>query len=129
MAGYTSIVKMERIECFSTHLLDRALTKARESRERGRQKRLAEVFQALGKLSEHLPFEEAYIFGSLAKPYRFLDDSDVDIAFVGLDDKDFFHAVAFLSRELDAEVDLLQLEGHPLAERIVREGIRWRRSG
>ncbi len=117
------------MERFSTHLLDQALVRARESRERRRQKRLAEVFQALGKLSKQIPFEEAYIFGSLAKPYRFFGDSDVDLAFVSLGDKHFLHAVAFLSRELNAEVDLLQLEGHPLAERIVQEGIRWRRSG
>ena len=114
---------------FSTHLLDRALARERERRERRRRERLAEVFGALEELSRRVPFEEVYIFGSLAKPYRYFDDSDVDVAFVGLRDEDFFQAIAFLSQKLKAEVDVLQLEGHPLREKIVREGIKWKRSG
>lgn len=69
------------------------------------------------------------VFGSLAKPYRFFGDSDVDIAFLGLNGGDFFHVIAFLSRELGAEVDILQLEGNPLRERIVQEGVKWKRRG
>jgi len=114
---------------FSTHLLDRALARERERRERRRRERLAEVFRALEKFSRRIPFEEAYIFGSLAKPYRYFEDSDVDVAFIGLGDEHFFQAIAFLSRELEAEVDVLQLEGHPLRGKILREGIRWRKSG
>jgi predicted nucleotidyltransferase len=120
---------MEGIERFSTHLLDRALAKERERREQRRQERLTAVFKALDKLSNQIPFEEAYIFGSLTKPYHYFDDSDVDIAFVGLGDEVFFRAIAFLSRELNAAVDVLQLESHPLREKIIREGIRWKKSG
>ena len=114
---------------FSTHLLDRALAKERLKREERRRERLTDVFRALDELSSRISFEEAYIFGSLVKPYRYFDNSDVDIAFVGLKDEDFFQAMAFLSRELGTEVDILQLEGHPLWEKILREGIRWKRSG
>lgn len=120
---------MERTEHFSTYLLDRALIKERERREQRRQKRLAAVLQALDKLSCQISFKEAYIFGSLAKPHRFFGDSDVDIAFVGLKDEDFFQAIAFLSRELSAEVDVLQLEDYPLREKIIRRGIKWKRRG
>ena len=51
------------------------------------------------------------------------------MAFVGLRDGDFFQAIAFLTRELEADVDVVQLEGHPLREKIVKEGIRWTRIG
>lgn len=114
---------------FSTHLLDKALAEKREERERRREEKLALVLRALDKLYRRIPFQEAYIFGSLAKPHRYFDDSDVDIAFVGLKDEDFFRAMAFLSRELRTEVDVLHLEGHPLREKILREGVRWKKSG
>jgi len=114
---------------FSTWLLDRAIAKERQGRERQRRERLEALFQALEKLSRQVPFQEAYIFGSLAKPYRYFDESDIDVAFVGLRDEDFFRAMAFLSRELEADVDVVQLESHPLREKIVKEGIRWTRSG
>jgi len=120
---------MERTDRFSTHLLDRALVKEREGREQERQKQVAAVFNALGVLSHRISFDQAYIFGSLAKPYRFLKDSDLDIAFVGLKDEDFFQAIASLSRELDREVDVLQLEGHPLRDKVMREGIKWKKNG
>jgi len=105
---------MERTERFSTHLLDRALLREREEREAQRQKQIALAFKALDALSQLISFDQAYIFGSLAKPHRFFKDSDVDIAFVGLKDEDFFQAIAFLSRELGRGVDVLQLEEHPL---------------
>lgn len=129
MIGLKKMKKMERKEGFSTHLLDRALARERERREQRRQERQAEVFEALGKLSQWVSFEQAYVFGSLAKPYRFFGDSDVDIAFVGLRNEDFFKAIAILTRELGVEVDVLQLEGHPRREMIVGEGIRWKRRG
>lgn len=120
---------MERTDRFSTHLLDRALVKERERKERQRQKQVATVLKALDALSRRIAFEQAYLFGSLAKPYRFSKDSDADIAFVGLKDRDFFQTIAFLSRELDREVDVLQLEEHPMRNQIMREGIKWTKSG
>ena len=117
------------LKYFSTHLLDRALAGEGGRNERKRQEGLAAVFAALDELSHQISFEEAYVFGSLAKPYRFFEGSDVDIAFIGLRNEDFFQATAFLSREIDVEVDVLQLEGYPMGERIVREGIRWKRRG
>lgn len=119
---------MERTERFSTHLLDRALVREQEEREQQRQKQIALVLKVLDALSQVISFEQAYIFGSLAKPYRFFRDSDVDIAFLGLQNKDFFQAIAFLSRELGRNVDAIQLEGHPLRDKVMREGIKWKKS-
>ena len=112
---------------FSTWLLDRALVREGEEREAQRQKQMTLVSKALNALSQLFSFDQAYIFGSLAKPNRFFKDSDVDIAFVGLKDEDFFQAIAFLSRELGRDVDVLQLEEHPLRDKIVREGIKWKK--
>lgn len=117
----------DTVKLFSTYLLDRALEKERKRREQRRQERLGTVFKALDELSYLISFKEAYVFGSLTKPYRFFEHSDVDVAFVGLRDKNFFQAIAFLSGVLDGEVDVLQLEEHPRAEEIIREGIQWKR--
>ena len=112
---------------FSTCVLERALAEERERREQWRREMLSQVQKALEALSRQISFEEAYIFGSAAKPHRYFEGSDLDIAFVGLRDEDFFKASAFLSRELGIEVDVLQLEGHTLKEKILKEGIRWKR--
>ena len=45
----------------------------------------------------------------------------------GLSDKDLFPTLAYLSHELGSEVDIIQLEGHLLAEKVVRERINWNR--
>jgi len=114
-------------EKFSTEILDRVIAQERIKREQNRHKMLAAVFLALEKLSREISFEEAYIFGSLASPYLYFENSDIDIAFLGLKDEDFFQAMAFLSRELEAEVDILQLEDCPWREKIMREGIKWKK--
>lgn len=114
---------------FSTYVLDRAIARQRKTREQKRKDRLGSVFRALDELSVRIPFEQAYVFGSLAKPHRFFDASDVDVAFVGLRDEDFFVAMAFLSRTLGADTDVIQLEGHPLRQVIAQEGISWKPKG
>lgn len=114
---------------FSTHILDRAIASQRERREQRRKDRLGAIFQALDELSVRIPFEGAYVFGSLAKPHRFFDESDVDVAFLGLRDEDFFVAMAFLSRTLGTDADVIQLEAHPLREVIAQEGISWKPRG
>jgi predicted nucleotidyltransferase len=110
---------------FSTHILDRALAQQRQRREHRRRALLEAAFTALAELSQQIAFEEAYLFGSITQPERFSDRSDVDIAFVGLRDEDFFRALAFLSRRLAMDVDIVQLEKHPRREQILQGGIRW----
>lgn len=112
---------------FSTAILDEALEDKRRQREEERLKLLDRIGEALGKLSSEISFKEAYVFGSVTKPYRFLKDSDIDIAFVGLRDEDFFKAMAFLARMLCREVDVLTLEGHRMEGRVKEEGIPWKK--
>ncbi len=105
------------------YLLEKALEARKELGERKRKDTLIALSRALQKLSRMVRFDEVYVFGSLAKPYRYSDRSDVDVAFVGLRDEDFFTAMAFLSQELETDVDVVQLEASPLNERIRKEGI------
>ncbi|MFH1563321.1 MAG: hypothetical protein ABIF11_07910 [Nitrospirota bacterium] len=99
--------------------------KERKEAEVIRQKLLDEVARLLLDFSGIVPFQEAYIFGSLIKPETFFVDSDIDIAFYGLRDKDFIKAISFLSRHLNRDVDVVQLEGYRLEERIKKEGMKW----
>lgn len=82
---------------------------------------------AIDKLSEEMDFKEAYLFGSVTKPFRFSERSDVDIGFVGLDDRHFLKVMSYLSEEAGRDVDIVQLEDYRLADKIKRGGIQWRR--
>ena len=109
----------------TTYVLDRVLAQKRAQREAMRLAVMEQVCQALEKLSESIPFRRAYIFGTVIKPCRFCEASDVDIAFEGLRDEHFFKAMAYLSKALEREVDVVQIEQHRLRDRILREGILW----
>ncbi len=114
---------------FSCDLLNEVQRARRTRREAQRQAVLKQIWELLPRLAVSIRFQEAYVFGSVLGIKRFQDDSDVDVAFVGLQDKDFFPAMAWLSRELGREVDVIQLEGHRLADKIRKEGLRWTRRG
>jgi len=112
---------------FSTQLLDDVLERERVEREGRRIQLIKKVFAAIAILAQEIPFEEAYLFGSIVKTQRFSKGSDVDIGFVGLGDEDFFKAMSFISREIGVEVDVIQLEGHRLEAKVKREGLKWTR--
>ncbi|MBM3310127.1 MAG: nucleotidyltransferase domain-containing protein [Candidatus Aminicenantes bacterium] len=81
-------------------------------------------------LSREISFGEAILFGSLTKKGKFADESDIDIAFAGLADADFFRAQAFLSRDLGCEVDVVQIENSGRLKNKIREdGVRWKKRG
>jgi len=108
---------------------DIAVQEKRVKREEERLRILQRTKNALILLAKDIKFSQAYIFGSLICPYRFKDKSDVDIGFFGLADEDFFRAMALLSREIGRDVDVIQLENHPLKDRIQkREIIEWTKS-
>lgn len=110
---------------YATPLLDAAIEREKQEREELRKLLLGKIFNVLALMGKTFPFREAYIFGSIVKPFGFTGRSDVDIAFVGLADEHFFQAMSFLSRELGVGVDVVQLEGHRLAEKIRKEGMKW----
>jgi len=104
--------------------------KESQRRERTRLEVLKLARKALTRMREIYPFQDAYIFGSIAVPYRFdPESSDVDIALEGLEGDHLFKVIAFLSGELKRDVDVVRLEDigdNPFKKRILREGIRWR---
>lgn len=110
-----------------TYLLDKVLQRKSIERERLRLASIEKAKKILKEMSKSIGFEKVYLFGTITKPYRFSEGSDIDIAFVGLKDEDFFSALAYLSRNLGRDVDILQLEKHRLREKIIREGIVWTR--
>lgn len=112
-----------------TYLLDKALQKKRMEKERLRLAIIEKAKKILKQMGETVPFEKAYLFGTMTKPYRFSEESDIDIAFIDLKDEDFFPALAYLSRSLGRNVDILQLEKHRLKKKIMKEGILWTRHG
>ena len=119
--------KAVKLQGFSTHLLDQAIRDRKEAREKRRLDLLRDALWALDKLTHQIAFDEAYLFGSITKPYHFSNASDLDIGFIGLKDEDFFRVMAFLSQEIGIEVEVVQLERHRMMEKIKGEGIRWRR--
>jgi len=104
---------------FSTYILDEVLKRKKNEMEKKRK----EMFRRVKEAVRDLNFSEAYIFGSITKPYKWRDDSDIDIGFFGLSDEGWFNAFRKLSDRLERDVDILHLEGHRLKEKIVKEGI------
>src|SRR3990172_4375761 len=110
---------------YITTLLDEAVEKERMERETQRLRLLEKLCDALDRGHKEIDFDDAYIFGSVTKPFRFSEISDIDVGFVGLDDRDFFKMMSYLSAETGVDVDIVQLEDHRLADKVKREGIRW----
>ncbi|MEW6482033.1 MAG: nucleotidyltransferase domain-containing protein [bacterium] len=110
---------------FSTYFLDATIEDKKKKGEDLRVRLIEKVFNALNKLSIEIPFKEAYLFGSIVKQGRFMKDSDIDIGFLGLKDYNFFKAMSFISSEVGVDVDIVQLEGHRLKNKVKKEGIRW----
>lgn len=110
---------------FDTSVLDRAIEARRAKWERRRQATLQSVMTVLDKFLPQYGVTEAYVFGSLARPGRYHDASDIDIAVVWEDRRDFFGMAADVSRAMGQDIDILPLEQLPFAEKIKQEGVRW----
>lgn len=110
---------------FDTYLLDEAIARRRAALERERQRVLAATLALLEELGPRFNIQRAYLFGSVAHPGRFTEDSDVDIAVDSLAPGDFFAALANLATALGREVDLVELNKCHFAHRIRTGGIKW----
>jgi hypothetical protein len=109
---------------FDTSLLDRARARRRRRLERERQATLARIFRFLDQHGAKLGISEAYVFGSVTRPGRFHEESDVDVAVEGIDAESFFRAMSLLSSLLERSVDLVKLTECHFADRIKERGIR-----
>lgn len=91
--------------------------------EKGKKQLLIKIKECIKELSKNFDFTEVYLFGSILETKTFYPYSDIDIGFYGLKDNDFFKVSAFLSRYLERDVDIIQMEGHRFEEKIKGEGL------
>ena len=110
---------------FDTSIVDRAREARRARREEERQATLSQLLRLLDEHGPELDISQAYAFGSVTRPGRFRDDSDVDVAVEGLDADTFFRAMSLLSTAMGRAVDLVELRKCHFADRIRERGIRW----
>jgi predicted nucleotidyltransferase len=112
---------------FNTNLLDTALARRRIDNEAKRVAAIEQIIHWLETEAAQYGINQAYLFGSVIRPYRFTNRSDVDIALEQFNSEDFFVAMAALSETLERDVDLVDLSKCPFAHRIRQQGRVWRR--
>lgn len=77
-------------------------------------------------LAELLPGQEVIVFGSLTRPGRFSDVSDVDIALhAEPPDMSTYQLISLLAEHVGRPVDVLLLPECRFRDAIEREGERW----
>lgn len=105
----------------------------RMTEERARQReslRLSVIAQLRHELAETIPGERAIVFGSLIKPGRFSEFSDVDLALEREPGAmSIFQLTSILAERLGRRVDVVLLPECRFAERILREGEAWMPQG
>uniref|UniRef100_A0A832EKU5 Nucleotidyltransferase domain-containing protein n=1 Tax=Desulfacinum infernum TaxID=35837 RepID=A0A832EKU5_9BACT len=101
--------------------------KKAEHRERLRKDKLRRTLEALKKLSNDVPFEEVYVFGSITHPGRFTEHSDIDLAFKNLPKDALLSVTGMLSDALERDVNVCRLEELPFQDKVLKEGVRWRK--
>ncbi len=111
---------------FEMQKIKEAYQRKDAEREKLRKKTLEEACNILGKLSEEVQFEAAYIFGSLLEKNRFGEHSDVDIAFLGLGRDELFYVTGYISGKIGRDVNIIHLEDISFKDKILAEGFRWK---
>lgn len=110
---------------FNTNVLDEAIARRSDRLEGERQRLLAQTCALLESHRSRYGIRSAYIFGTLARPRRFHERSDVDIAIETSRPELLTQAIGRFSLLLERDVDLVDLATVPFADRIRRESIEW----
>ena len=108
-------------------VIEKVYEEKSKERERIRKKTLSDVQAALSQLRNEVNFDDAYIFGSVTSPNCFHDQSDIDLAFKGLDADKLFFTTAYLSRKLERDINIVNLEEIHFKEKILKTGTRWKK--
>ena len=111
-----------------SEIIKQAYKKKAEQREKLRKELLEKITAALQSLSNEVLFKEAYIFGSVTQKNQFSEQSDIDIAFAGLDRDKLFIVVSFISDKLERDVNVVHIEDIHFRNKIMGEGIRWKKN-
>ncbi|MBT4289282.1 MAG: nucleotidyltransferase domain-containing protein [Deltaproteobacteria bacterium] len=110
------------------YFVEKRKDNSKKKMEQNRQKTLFKLKKVLLELSKQIEFKEVIFFGSLTQQYRFADNSDIDIAFRGLSNADYFSTIAFISNRLKRDIDVIQLETQcRFKEKIIKTGIKWQK--
>lgn len=77
-------------------------------------------------LSQLAPADQVVVFGSLVRPYRFTDTSDIDIALTAEPaGMSLYQLTALLAEQMGRPVDVVLLSECRFRERIAGEGETW----
>lgn len=110
---------------FDTHLLDKAIARRSLLMEEERKRLFALTIALIDKYSRQFGIRSAYVFGSVARPRRFHQRSDIDIAIETSRPELLAEAIGQFSSQLERDVDIVDLAAVPFADRIRREGVPW----
>lgn len=113
---------------FDTTLLDRALRRKRQEREKLRRETIQKLKRTVPQLTKSYAIERVFLFGSAIKPGYFHERSDVDIAVYGLASENYFSFMAALSRALKRDVDVIQLEDDDAKKLLRRSSLIWKKA-
>ena len=85
--------------------------------------------EALSSLEKKYQWDEVYLFGSIVLEGRFRQNSDIDIAVLGLKKFDYYKFIGEISDLLNKRVDVVLLEECHFAQFIKEKGIKWNPKG
>lgn len=98
---------------YPTPLLDKAIANRRQQNEQQRLIVIEQVIRWLESKAQNYGIPQAYLFGSVVRPYGFGRYSDIDLAVETIDPNYFFQAIAKLSERVERDVDLVELSKCP----------------
>lgn len=110
---------------FDTSVLDKAIARRSRLLEEERQRLFAQTVALLDEHGARYGINAAFIFGSVTRPRRFREHSDVDIAIDTSRPELLAEAIGRFSLILGRDVDLVNLGKVPFVKRIRREGVLW----
>lgn len=110
---------------FDTSLWKRLQEEKKLARESYRLQRLEEVRSLLADYFASQDVEKVYLTGSIIREHFFAEYSDIDIAVLGLNPKEYFRVFGDLEELLDTEnIDLIEMERCSFRDFIEIYGLR-----
>ena len=108
---------------FDISVLKKLREEKRERMEKKRMEYLRMIVPKLNEYFENLKVSEVYLVGSVLKPHRFHEFSDVDIALKGLEE-DYFKVMKDVEEITGRNVDIIEMERCVFEDEIRKRGIR-----
>ena len=116
---------MTQKQPFSTTKLDQILSDRQGKIEQERLLLLNKTLQWLQEFSTLYGIEQAYIFGSILRPGKFHQNSDIDLAVSQINPDDYCTVISLLHQYFGREVDLILLDTCHFSNRIRDTGLLW----